>query len=118
MTAADQLSLLDTGVSAPVGAVPHLPARARRDDPPTSHAAARSMKPDVLSKQRTAVLNVVKAYPHGATAYDVHGSLGIQQSVAARRLTDLHELGLIFDTGRTRPGSTNRELIVWEPTDG
>jgi len=116
---ARQLSLLpgDTGSSARAGAP--LPARARRTDPLTSHAAARSMKPDALSKQRTAVLNVVRALygtPYdGATAWDCARSIGAQQSVMARRLLDLEELGYVRRTTRTRPGSSGRALIVWVP---
>lgn len=78
------------------------------------------MKPDVLSKQRGQVLDVVKAFmgtPYdGATAWDCARSIGAQQSVCARRLDDLEELGLVTRTSRTRPGSSNRELIVWAAT--
>ncbi len=104
-----QLSLLDTGVSARAGSTP-LPARARRTDPRTSKAAAASMSEHVLGKQRSEVLAVVNAYPksHGATAFEVASCTGYQQSVCARRLTDLCELGLVLDSGKTRAGSSNR----------
>lgn len=116
----DQLSLLpgDTGsVSASVAAVPQLPARARRSDPPTTKAAAAAMTPMALNRQRTAALNVIKALmgtPYdGGTAWDVARSIGCQQNVAARRLKDLEEMGYVTRTSRTRPGSGGVGLIVW-----
>ena len=53
------------------------------------------------------------------TAYDVHRFLGrvIQQNVIAKRCTELRELGLIADSGHTRPGSSGRRLICWSVTD-
>lgn len=38
-------------------------------------------------------------------------------NVVARRLTDLHRLGLIAPTGDTLPGSTGRQLTCWRVTD-
>lgn len=55
----------------------------------------------------------------GATAWNVVRALagvGIQQSVAARRCTDLRRRGLIADTGVTRPGVSGRMLTVWRAT--
>ncbi len=117
-----QLSLLSGDTGASRSSAPHLPAAVRTSDPRTSHAAARSMKPDVLGKQRSEALRVIKAYADtvhdGATAWDVARSTGYQQSVCARRCSDLHELGLIEDSGYTRAGSSNRQMIVWRPIEG
>lgn len=92
---------------------------ARATDPATSAAAAASMV-DHVSGQCRQVLEAVAWSP--ATAYDVVVHLqsrrrSIQQSVAARRLTDLARAGFVADTGDTRPGSTGRPLTVWRATD-
>jgi hypothetical protein len=85
----------------------------RATDPLTSQAAAASMRGRPLSKQRAQVLSFIRASNTGATAFEISVVLEMQQSVVARRCTDLHELGLIVDSGRTRPGSTGRQLTVW-----
>ena len=93
---------------------------ARESDPPTSHDAADHH--DGLSAQRRMVLAALADKGH-ATAYELLCHLATyrpivpQQSVIARRLTDLHELGLVEDTGTTRPGSSKRRLIVWRITN-
>lgn len=40
-----------------------------------------------------------------------------QQSVVARRLTDLARAGLVEDTLTSRPGTSGRLLTVWTITD-
>lgn len=102
-------------------------AHARVTDPPTSHAAAESMQGPPLSDQQALVLRTLVecdrtgGYQHdGATAHEIVMRLAYtghapQQSVVARRLTDLRDAGLIVDSGRTRPGASNRQLIVWQP---
>jgi hypothetical protein len=95
---------------------------ARSTDPGTSHAAARSMRDAVTGQRRLVLRAVAWAGRDGATAWDIVSDLtrrGIRppdQSVAARRLTDLHQAGLIEDTGTTRSGRSNRQLIVWRLT--
>lgn len=104
-----------------------LPDPVRPDDPDTSHAAAASIA-DGLSAQRRAVFDAVRTVerhnPHrvGATAYEVQAVLAYtghapQQSVIARRLTDLRDLGLVVDSGVRRPGSSGRQLICWKAVD-
>ena len=85
----------------------------RLTDPQTSRDAAASMAPH-LSGQRARVLALVRE--HGdITAAEIARTTGhtIQQSVAARRLTDLAQMGLIEPTGVTRPGNTGRMCTVW-----
>lgn len=93
----------------------------RTTDPETSHAAAASIVPG-LSTQRAQVLALIQQVDGiysdgGATAYEVAARSEIQQSVVARRMTDLHQLGLVRDSGRTRPGSSGRQLIIWMLTE-
>lgn len=104
-----------------------LPDPVRPGDPDTSHAAAASIA-DGLSAQRRSVFDAVAAVertnPHrvGATAYEVQALLAYsghapQQSVIARRLSDLRDLGLVVDSGVRRPGSSGRQLICWKAVD-
>lgn len=91
----------------------------RQRGPATARAAARSMSGDVLRSQQRTVLEVVG---DDATAYEVVVAIGarggfIQQNVAARRLFELEERGMVRRTDETRPGYTARELIVFAVTD-
>lgn len=90
---------------------------ARRSDPQTSRDAAASMTGAHLSRQQGQILELVREWGD-ITAAEIARATGhtIQQSVAARRLTDLRDLGLIEDTGVTRPGNTGRMCTVWAPT--
>lgn len=101
--------------------------RVRRTDPDTSKAAAESLDPATLSEQRRRVLwaiSVVEHYGHkrGATACEIVMRLSYtgnapQQSVVARRCTDLCEFGYIEDSGDRRNGNSNTPLIVWRLTE-
>lgn len=102
-------------------------AAVRATDPDTSHQAAASMAGAPVSGQRLRVLTAIDEFerrnPHrnGATAADVvmvmaYSGHAPQQSVVARRCTDLRELGLITEAG-TRPGTTGRQLTVWRLTE-
>lgn len=94
-------------------------AVARHSDPATSHQAAASMDKPTLSEQRLLILHYVAngfqtAWQIVSRDHDCGGRL--QQNVVARRLTDLHEMGLIAPLGYTRPGSTGRQLTCWALT--
>lgn len=104
-----------------------LPDPVRPGDPDTSHDAAASIT-DGLSAQRRSVFDAVcdverhNRHRVGATAYEVQAVLAYtghapQQSVIARRLTDLRDLGLVADSGVRRPGSSGRQLICWTAVD-
>lgn len=98
----------------------------RRSDPHTSRDAGRSMSGDVLRDQQALVLGAL-SWHEDATAFELWGDLwqrflpghprGPKENVVARRLTELHEMGLIRLTGDTRPGSSSRRQQVWEITD-
>lgn len=101
--------------------------RHRHSDPKPARAAAESMSGPVLSGQRHRVLwalnDCIRHGLNGATAHDVVMRLAYepggapQQSVIAKRCSELREAGLIVDTGRTRRGSSHRELTVWDLTE-
>lgn len=92
--------------------------RVRHSDPATAQAAATAIA-EVVNLECCRVLDALRDLEGNATAYEVVlrlRSAGIdrQQNCVARRLTDLRDAGLVRDSGRTRPGSSNRQLIVWE----
>jgi len=100
---------------------------ARATDRPTATAAAESMTGEPRIRQADLVLTAIADEArrgNGSTAHDVvmwcsfHRPAHVpQQSVAARRCTDLARAGLIADTGTSRPGSSGRLLTVWTITD-
>lgn len=101
----DQLSL---GYDAPTSGA-H-----RKRDRQSAVDAARSMG-DYLTGQQTLVLRRL-SWQHDANAYELAGALGLQQSVVARRLTDLHKMGLAERNGVKRPGSSGRLGDCWRCT--
>lgn len=104
--------------------VEQLDLLARPTDPDTSHTAAASITGPPLAAQQALVLETVhrfhRMHSRGATAWEVVTLVDprhqLQQSVAARRLTDLARAGLVADSGERRAGRTGRPLIVWIPT--
>jgi hypothetical protein len=88
-------------------------ARARTSDPATSHAAARSIEP-ILADMHSAVLAGVKACGvRGGTFYEVARKAQLEPGRVWKRLSELERRGLIFRTGETRAGETNRQCDVW-----
>lgn len=74
-----------------------------------------------LRAQQRRVLRAVAALTN-ATAWEVwcflsHNPRAPQQNVIAKRLGELRELGLVRETGATRPGSSKRSLLVFEATE-
>lgn len=96
----------------------------RATDPDTSRDAALSIRECVGDQCRlvlTSLLEAERRSGRGATAHEIVMRLAYtgrapQQSVVARRLTDLRNAGLIEDTGERRPGGSGRNLIVWAST--
>lgn len=82
---------------------------ARRTDPWTSHAAARSM---VVPAQthREILLGVYTTHPCGLTDEQACNIAGIPGGW--RRCSELRSLGKIVATGETRIGSSGRHGIV------
>ena len=90
----DQISLFDAK------------ANARRSDPDTSHAAARSLSSDKLRESQEAVLsNVYKGPPQSPS--------GLRT-----RRRELVDRGLMEDTGIRKKLPTGRRGIVWRTTRG
>lgn len=99
-------------------AAPATRGASRRSDPQTSRDAGRSMEGQTLRDQQALVLSAVAAIakPYNgsrASAFDVSGWVRvtggeIQQNVAAKRIGELVSLGMLRETGATRPGSSGR----------
>lgn len=88
----------------------------RKRDRQTSVDAARSMLGDHLTNQQDLVLTRL-SWKVDANAYELACELGYQQSVVARRLTDLWELGLADRNGIKRQGGTGRFGDCWQITE-
>lgn len=86
---------------------------ARREDPDTSHEAARR-----LSDKRTmmrALLERFAQYPY--TSEEAALYCGYDPWQASKRVSDLVRLGLIEDTDDRRPGRSGRDQIVRRITE-
>ena len=104
----DQISLFDAK------------ANARRSDPDTSHAAARSLSSDKLRESQEAVLR--HFVEHGPmTDVDLSNVYkGPPQSPSGLRTRrrELVDRGLMDDTGIRKKLPTGRRGIVWRTTGG
>ena len=80
------------------------PQSARRNDPPTSNAAAKV--PRVTLAQR--VLDLLTRYPAGLTGEEIATRLSARLNSVTPRFAQLRRLGLVEDSGHLRSGQ-----IVW-----
>ena len=93
--------------------------RARRDDPSTSHAAAASVR--ALTPTRRRVWEIVSQQP--STDFEIRDQWfatdgpPISDSGLRTRRSELVEMGLLADSGRTRKGPTGRAYTVWRATE-
>ena len=86
--------------------------RVRCSDPVTSYEAADSTK-DLASKHSIMILDCLKA--HGALGKDgIAQHSGLDSNQVARRLNELHNMELIFLTGRTVKSKSGRNEREWE----
>ena len=85
-------------------------ALARRTDPDTSHAAARSAS-GVAGAHRRLILGALARRP--MTSTEIARFTGLEMVQVARRMHELVELGLARDSGSRRPMESGRASIVW-----
>ena len=85
--------------------------RARRQDPETAKAAARTVDAETLSGQ---VLTLLEAEPGGLTSEELAERLGRDRLSVSPRLRPLVEKGLARDSGRRRATRLGRQAIVWD----
>lgn len=88
---------------------------ARPSDPRTSHAAARRT-PSIRSHDRLLVLHEHGRHPNGLTDFELAANLDRQQTSVGKRRGELRDLGLVYDTGITRPAPSTAPAIVWALT--
>lgn len=88
-------------------------ARARNDDPVTSHLAA-DMVVQFASDHQRLITNWLKANEAGGTIYEIAGGTGIDHIAVARRMKELETLGHADRSDLTRPTPTGRKAKVWK----
>lgn len=80
---------------------------------PTSRAAADSMRRPA-SGMRVRVLELIANFgSYGLTCEDVERLLQMRHQTAGPRIKELKDVGLVIDTGRTRPTSSGRQAAVY-----
>ena len=85
--------------------------RARRDDPETSHAAARRVS-EFASEHHAKIQGSLMQQGPG-TIYELAERTGLDHVAVARRLPELEELGTAEPTDETRPSPKGRACRVW-----
>jgi hypothetical protein len=88
---------------------------ARRSDPETSHAAAKSVDANRLE---SVVLGALGRHPSGLTIHEVADLTGVPFESIGPRFRPLVNKGLIHDSGERRVGRSNRQCIVWRLRNG
>lgn len=125
----DQPSLFDGDLPNPQALAKDLPteAHARRTDPGTSHAAARSIDETTLRLSQLAVLATVRIIERGhfAELYadycrraETHGLPRQSESGFRTRVSELVDVGYIRDSGVRVKLPTGRNATVWEAVYG
>lgn len=90
-----------------------------RPDPPcqahseTSRAAAEAIEPAAETLRRR-VLDFLRGVADlGATDEDMQLIMKMNPSTQRPRRIELVEMGLVLDSGRTRPTRSGRKAVVW-----
>ena len=91
------------------------PARARRRDPDTSKAAARSVP---VAELEGKVLEALRNHPRGLTSHEVAKLLGAELVSVSPRFKPLQEKNLVLPTAERRKGPSGRTSIVWKANVG
>lgn len=99
--------------------------RARRTDPTTSHAAAKSVRNQTETHDR--VLELLETFgdatdedlfTYWRQMRDLHDWPAISPSGLRSRRSELVELGLVVDTGRRGTTASGRACIIWDIAAG
>lgn len=83
---------------------------ARRTDPPTSKAAAKSVS-DIVSLHDGKILAALAIAPGNKD--EIAAMCGLNEQQVIRRIARLVERGKVVDTGITRSTATGRMATVW-----
>ena len=92
-------------------------AWARRNDPDTAHAAARSLSSETLARLQRLVCDTLAVHPEGLTTTEIAQLGGLPRDSISPRMKPLTEGGLVADSGERRaPAGKTRRQIVWTLT--
>lgn len=96
-------------------------AKARTNDPWTSHEAAASLKPDKLRESQAAVHRFIKrcgteGVDDGKLVKLYNGSIPQSPSGLRTRRAELVKAGLVQDSGRFIVMPSGRKAIIWVAT--
>jgi hypothetical protein len=83
----------------------------RRTDPHTSHAAAAEVAP-TLGRIQAQMFEAFRNAPNGLTPDEAEIAAGLHVG-ARRRVSELHNAGLIEPNGDTRPGRAGKAQRVF-----
>ena len=87
--------------------------RARRDDPPTSHAAAAQAEPVASVHERMIVAFLKQGYPRSFIVDQIADGIGLTSYQVSKRMRDLEVDGKIRLSGDTRPSKAGRQARCW-----
>ena len=88
-------------------------ANTRKEDPWTSHAAAKSISSEKLGEQQMAIIDVLSDVGRPLAAEDIDNILGW---AGFRRMSELKRMELIEDSGKTFIGRSGRQAIKYQLT--
>lgn len=85
--------------------------RARRADPDTSKAAAKTVTANALE---AIVMHWLRKSPTGLTSHELSEFTGLSLVTVSPRLAPLRKKGFVMDSGERREGPSGRKSIVWK----
>lgn len=83
------------------------------DPHPTERAAAARALPKSGTARRRVYDRLCAVYPDGRTDDELQDALAMPPNTERPRRVELVELGLVVDSGRTRPSRYGNPAVVW-----
>jgi hypothetical protein len=84
---------------------------------PTSIAAAEAAKPTAETYRLAVLLWLRHKGVLGGTDEEIQSALVMNQNTQRPRRVELVRMGLVKDSGRTRPTRSGRQAVVWIATE-
>lgn len=79
----------------------------------TSEEAADAIASEAERLRATVLELIVRRGEKGRTADEIVSKMGVRHHTGAPRVTELHQMGLIVDSGKRRPTRSGKAAIVW-----
>jgi N6-adenosine-specific RNA methylase IME4 len=79
----------------------------------TSEEAADAIASEVDRLRATVLELIVNRGKKGHTADEIVSAMGVRHHTGSPRVTELHQMGLIVDSGKRRPTRSGKAAIVW-----